>query len=131
MKSLIQYCPKCVPHMQKYIKWKMVLIHTNLEASRLNKVKCIFTPRQFRAFYMHSEGTRQGGILYTLSPKLRWLWYIFWCQCSVEHILGNMNSTMISQNVKIQQGRVKANHFLRDQHPFIQIGYHCQSLFSC
>lgn len=45
----------------------MVLIHTNLEASRLNKVKCcIFTPRQFRAFYMHSEGTRQGFCIHYL-----------------------------------------------------------------
>lgn len=77
---------------------------------------------------MHCECTRQGGILYILSPKLSWLWYIFWCQCSVEHALGNVHLTAISQNVKIQQdlGCMRKAVFLRDQHSFTSTGRHCQ-----
>lgn len=97
----------------------MIPVHMNLEVSR-SKLNILFLLLDISKLFTCTLKYKTG-ILYTLSPKLTWLWYIFWCQRSVEQALGNVHLTATSQNVKIQQVQAVRGKLFFEGSTFIYI----------
>lgn len=100
----------------------------NLEVSR-SKLNGLFLLLDSPKLFTRTLKVREGYCIHFLPNSVD----CGRCQCSVEHILGNMTITVISQkNKNTAKFRLyEESCFLRDQHSFTQTGHHCQggSLF--